>query len=152
VTGSAPNQINTTSCRWDITAVPGRTSDTKQFAGYAISITSRNLNSRVLFPLPLGIASNGRTVCPANNDQGRPWNVVRSITVGGLQFCRNQPYQAVSTTSQAARHYCSNGATFVAAPVAALGNILRNLPLCYQLTLALTDGRSFNTQLRVTRT
>jgi hypothetical protein len=126
--------------------------DNRVLAGYAISINARVLNGRVLFPLPLGVASNGRRVCPSNNAQNRPWAVVRSVTVGSLQFCRNQPYQAVQATNDAERHYCVNNATFVSARVAAAGNFIRGLPLCYQLTFALADGRSLTTQLRVTRT
>jgi hypothetical protein len=152
VSGTAPNQVNSTSCRWDITALPGATSNNRAFVVYDISITSRNLNGRVLFPLPLGQVSGSSTMCPPNNAQNRPWNVVRSITVARpLLIWRAGQYQSVTTTNQAARHYCINNTTWVSAAVSAQPGLFGGVPQCYVLTIVLTDGRTLTTTLRVTR-
>jgi hypothetical protein len=107
----------------------------------------------VLFPLPLGRASGFNASCPPNNAaQNRPWNVVRSITVGRpLLICRAGTYQSVTTTNQASRHYCTGAGTSVVAPIAAQPGLFRNVPQCYVLSILLTDGRSLTTNLRVTR-
>lgn len=150
--GFGANRVNTTSCRWDITSLPGLTSNNRAFTGYDVNITTRNFNGRVLFPLPLGAAAAGGSTCPPNNAQNRPWNVVRSITVGRpLLICRTGQYKTARVTSQAAGHYCTNNATFVSAQVSAQPGLFRGVPQCYALTITLTDGRTFSTNLRVTR-
>lgn len=149
--GFGANRVNTTSCRWDITSLPGLTSNNRAFTGYDVRIATHNFNGRVLFPLPLGAAAAGGSTCPPNNAQNRPWNVVRNITVGRLLLvCRGGQYRNAQVTSQAAGHYCTNNATWISAQVSAQG-LFRNVPQCYALTITLTDGRTFNTNLRVTR-